>query len=73
VARRLVGAELDDGGALELPAKLWQCGREVGHITSLVHHPSRPGWVGLGYVKTPVPDFTGLTAGDPPRPVRLME
>ena len=71
LGRRLVRVALDDGEGLALPAPLTLSGRNVGRITSLVRHPARDEWIGLGYLATTVRDPTGLTAGDPPRPVRV--
>lgn len=72
LARRLVRLELEDGAGLELPAELRHQDREAGRITSLVRHPVRPVWVGLGYLRTAVPVGADLSAGSPPRKVRVL-
>lgn len=71
LGRRLVRFSLDDGEGLELPTPLKLADRTVGRITSLVRHPVRGEWIGLGYLATTVRDPSGLTAGDPPRAVRV--
>lgn len=47
-------------------------GPPVGQLTSLVAHPARSDWIGLGYVKTPVPDSAALVVGEPPRAVTIV-
>ncbi len=72
LARRLVRLELDDGTGIHPPVPLRLADRTVGRLTSLVQHPVRSAWVGLGYLATTVRDPSGLTTGDPPRPVRVV-
>lgn len=71
LARRLVRLELNEGGGLLLPGLLQRDQREIGRVTSLVRHPVRPVWVGLGYLQTAVTGYADITVGDPPRPVTI--
>lgn len=73
LGRRLVRLELDDGDNLALPAPLKLADRTVGRVTSLVRHPTRNTWIGLGYLATTVRDPSALTTGDPPRAVRVVD
>jgi folate-binding protein YgfZ len=70
-ARRLVRLRMEPGAELPLPVALRQ-GGVVGRITSLVAHPIEPARVGLGYLKTSITDYSGLTAGDPPQAVTIV-
>ncbi len=71
LARRLVKLRVPDGRGLTLPAVLWWEGAEVGRITSLVPHPEKPYWPGLGYLKSSVTGFAGITAGPDNRAVTI--
>ncbi len=71
LARRLVRLRAADGTGLEVPAPLMRDQLEVGRITSLVSHPTKPYWPGLGYLKTSVTGYAEITAGDPPRAVTI--
>jgi folate-binding protein YgfZ len=71
LARRLVRLRTADGTGLEVPAPLVRDQLEVGRITSLVPHPTKPYWPGLGYLKTSVTGYAEITAGDPPRAVTI--
>ena len=71
VARRLVLLRVADGAGLTLPVPLQRDGAEIGRITSLVPHPTKPYWPGLGYLKTTVTGYADITAGDPPRAVTI--
>lgn len=71
LARRLVQLRVTDGAGLALPAVLRRDGLEVGRVTSLVPHPRKPHWPGLGYLKTSVTGYADITVGDPPRPVTI--
>ena len=71
VARRLVRLELPDGDGLTLPAALRRDRRDIGRITSLVRHPTRPLWVGLGYLQTAVTGYADIVVGDASRPVTI--
>ncbi len=69
LARRLVPLRMADGSGVAVPAPLVRDDVEVGRITSLVPHPTKPHWPGLGYLKTTVTGYAEITAGDPPRAV----
>lgn len=71
LARRLVQVRLADGEGLALPAPLRRDSEDIGRITSLVRHPVKPVWPGLGYLKTTVTGFADIVAGDPPRSVTI--
>jgi len=71
LARRLVRVRTDDGAGLALPTPLRQSGSEVGRLTSLVQHPVTGEWIGLAYLKTKVTKLGGITAGEPPRAIRI--
>jgi len=71
VAKRLVRLQLADGAGLTLPATISEHGAELGKLTSLVAHPARPGWIGLGYLRTPIPESAALGVGEPPRAVTM--
>lgn len=60
LARRLLRVWIEDGAGIELPAPLTDNGVNVGRVTSLVDHPSEPGWIGLGYVSTRITPPTQL-------------
>lgn len=70
-AQRLVRMQLDDGRDLDLPAVVQRDGQAVGRVTSLAAHPSRTHWVALGYLKSVVTGYAGLTAGATPRAVTV--
>lgn len=72
LARRLVRLEITDASAIALPAALTNNGSDVGRVTSLVEHPVRHVGVGLGYLKSSIREFDGLTLGDPPRSVKIV-
>ena len=62
-ARRLVrlhGNQLDAPSAL--PVALRSGDAEVGRVTSLMRQPACDEWIGLGYVRSAVPDGTELLA-----------
>ncbi len=62
-ARRLVrlrGDELTAPAAL--PVALRSGDAEVGRVTSLMRHPARDEWIGLGYARSAVPDGAELLA-----------
>lgn len=71
LARRLVQLRTAEGKGLTLPAPLVRDDLEVGRITSLVPHPTKPYWPGLGYLKTSVTGYAEITAGHPPRAVTI--
>ena len=71
LARRLVRVRTADGVGLAWPTSLRQNGSEVGRLTSLVPHPVTGEWIGLAYLKTRVAEPAGITAGDPPRAIRV--
>jgi folate-binding protein YgfZ len=71
LARRLVQLRTADGSGLSLPTPLMRDGGEVGRITSLVPHPSKPYWPGLGYLKTSVTGYAEISAGLPPRAITI--
>lgn len=70
-ARRLVKLTADDAAGLSLPAPLrhFDAEAEVGRITSLAKHPSKKGWVGLGYLRTALETPVVLHAGGTAVPV----
>lgn len=72
LARRLMRLTIENGDSLKPPAALLQSGTEAGRLTSLVKHPAEPHWIGLGYLKTKIQDFTNLVVGEPPRAVRIL-
>ncbi|MGE0481084.1 MAG: folate-binding protein YgfZ [Phycisphaerae bacterium] len=72
LARRLVRLRIADGAGLALPTPLRRGAAEVGRVTSLVRHPVDHDWIGLGYVRTSVVQLDELTAGAPPRAVRIV-
>jgi folate-binding protein YgfZ len=71
LTRRLVRLRAADGTGLELPAPLVRDSLEVGRITSLMPHPTKPYWPGLGYLKTSITGYAEITVGDPPRAVTI--
>ena len=71
LARRLVRLRAADGTGLALPTPLMRDQLEVGRITSLVPHPAKAYWPGLGYLKTSVTGYAEITTGDPPRAVTV--
>lgn len=72
LARRLARLRIEDGADVSVPADLVQSGVRVGRITSLVRHPAKRCWVGLGYLRTTVTDLAGIVAGAPPRAVCVV-
>jgi folate-binding protein YgfZ len=71
LAKRLVRLQTTDGAGLDLPAALRRDGVDLGQITSLVKHPAKPYWLGLGYLKTAVTGYADITAGSPPRAITI--
>jgi len=72
-SQRLVRLRIPSGDGLMPPVALTQGGRNVGRITSLARHPLRADWVALGYLRTGVVELTGITAGEPPRAVEVLD
>lgn len=76
-ARRLVRLRVGDGAAsppvLTLPAPLRKNGADAGRITSLIMHPLSGAHIGLGYVRTSIADPSGITVGDPPLGVTILD
>ena len=54
VAQRLVGLGVSGTTVPEAGDHVWFDGKDVGHVTSAVHSPSRGGPLALGYVKRDV-------------------
>ncbi|MFO0840457.1 MAG: hypothetical protein U1D55_18265 [Phycisphaerae bacterium] len=73
LSRRLVRVACDAGEGLAVPTPLRSGAQEVGRVTSLVRHPLRDEWIGLGYLRTTHKPPLDLTAGEPPRTVRVEE
>ena len=69
LARVLKRFETADGANLALPSPIFAEGKEAGRLTSLVRHPTRGVWLGLGYLRTSVEAAARLTIGEPPRPI----
>lgn len=59
--------------ALDLPAPLSRAGSEVGRVTSLAANPLSGELVGLGYVRSRLEQFDGLTAGAENIPIELAQ
>ncbi len=72
LARRLVRLSLPATAGVAELSPIHQGGAEVGRLTSLARHPKRDECVALGYLKTSLTSFVGLTAGDPPQAVRVV-
>jgi folate-binding protein YgfZ len=71
LTKRLVQLRIADGQGLVPPTPLFRDEVEVGRITSLVPHPAKPYWPGLGYLSTSVTGYAEITAGDPPRAITI--
>lgn len=71
LARRLMRLAVDPGGELDAPVAILNDGAEAGRVTTLVRHPVRNEWIGLGYLRTAVRDLGGLTC--PLGVVRMAE
>ncbi len=72
VARKLARLGLTDASTLAPPAPIRRAGRDAGRVTSIVRRPTDGAWLGLGYLRTNLPDFEGLECGDPPQAIRAL-
>lgn len=72
LARKLVRLRTANGDGVALPAALRMGDTDAGRVTSLVKHPLRDGWIGLGYLRTKAAAAEGLTFGDPPRAIEVV-
>ncbi len=68
-ARKLVRLTADTGVATRLPAPLLRDGVEVGRVTSLIRHPRKGTWCGLGYLKSALATPVELCCPDSPAPI----
>lgn len=73
VSRRLARLTLTDGAGVELPSPLVQAGVEVGRVTSLARNPLSGRWVGLGFLKARVTEFSGITIVNHEAKVEIWE
>jgi folate-binding protein YgfZ len=69
VNRSLRGLLLAEGPAPQIGTELFQEGRAVGKVTSVVESPRRGGPIGLGYVHRDVSNGGQVTVGSPTGPV----